>query len=77
MTSKVLENFLEENLQDLREKGLYNEIDTVQGPNGAEIQINGKTLINMSSNNYLGFANDDRLKAAAIEATKQYGVGAG
>ncbi|MCW1035020.1 aminotransferase class I/II-fold pyridoxal phosphate-dependent enzyme, partial [Streptococcus anginosus] len=37
----------------------------------------GKTLINMSSNNYLGFANDDRLKAAAIEATKQYGVGAG
>ncbi|MDK6233219.1 glycine C-acetyltransferase [Aerococcus sanguinicola] len=77
MTSKILENFLEENLQDLRAKGLYNEIDTVQGPNGAEIQINGKSLINMSSNNYLGFANDDRLKQAAIEATEQYGVGAG
>lgn len=77
MTSQKLNTFLEENLQDLKDNGLYNEIDVLDGPNGAEISINGKKLINMSSNNYLGFANDERLKAKANEATDIYGVGAG
>jgi len=77
MTSQKLNTFLEENLQDLKDNGLYNEIDVLDGPNGAEISINGQKLINMSSNNYLGFANDERLKAKANEATDTYGVGAG
>jgi glycine C-acetyltransferase len=77
MTSQKLNTFLEENLQDLKDNGLFNEIDVLDGPNGAEISINGKKLINMSSNNYLGFANDERLKAKANEATDIYGVGAG
>lgn len=77
MTSKKLNTFLEENLKELKENGLYNEIDTLEGPNGAEITINGKKLINMSSNNYLGFANDERLKRKANEATDTFGVGAG
>lgn len=77
MTSQTLKTFLEENLQELKDNGLYNEIDEVQGPNGAKIQIDGRKLINLSSNNYLGFATDEALIACANEATKTYGVGAG
>lgn len=75
--SKVLEAFLQENLQELRDQGLYNVIDPVEGPNGPVIKINGKDLINLSSNNYLGLATDDDLKKLAIAATEKYGVGAG
>src|SRR5690606_28409442 len=48
-----------------------------EGPNGPIIKINGKKLINLSSNNYLGLATDERLKKAAKEAVDAYGVGAG
>ncbi|MBC1984243.1 glycine C-acetyltransferase [Listeria booriae] len=77
MTNKVLHAFLEPQLQALREQGLYNTIDTIEGPNGAIVKINGVDLINLSSNNYLGFSNDARLKEKAIAATETYGVGAG
>ncbi|MFC7394666.1 glycine C-acetyltransferase [Scopulibacillus cellulosilyticus] len=77
MSSHVLENFLKENLEDLKGKGLYNEIDTLESANGPVIKINGKELINLSSNNYLGLATDKRLIEACNEATKTYGVGAG
>ncbi|SDQ11449.1 glycine C-acetyltransferase [Virgibacillus salinus] len=77
MTSKVLHSFLEENIMDLKERGLYNEIDPVQGANGPTININGKELINLSSNNYLGLATDERLKEVAKNAVDSHGVGAG
>lgn len=70
-------DFLKEKVQDLKEKGLYKEIVTLEGPNEAESIINGKKVINLSSNNYLGFANHPRLKKAAIEAIEKYGAGAG
>lgn len=75
--SKVLENFLTENLQELKDKGLYNEIDPLESPNGPIITIKGKQFINLSSNNYLGLVTDERLKKVAIEAIEKYGVGAG
>ncbi|MFP3355957.1 glycine C-acetyltransferase [Planococcus sp. SIMBA_143] len=75
--SKKLDAFLEENLTELKEQGLYNEIDPVEGPNGAIIKIGGNDLINLSSNNYLGLATDEDLKKVAIEAIEKYGVGAG
>ncbi|WP_370296148.1 glycine C-acetyltransferase [Rossellomorea marisflavi] len=77
MTSKTLDHFLQDNLQDLKSKGLYNEIDPLEGANGPVITIKGKELVNLSSNNYLGLATDERLKKVAIEAVKEYGVGAG
>lgn len=77
MSSKILATFLKENLEDLKGKGLYNVIDPVEGPNGPIIKINGRDLINLSSNNYLGLATDERLKEAAREAVNMYGVGAG
>ncbi len=69
--------FVEEALADLREKGLYNTIRTVEGPVGAWVTIEGKRLLNMCSNNYLGFANDPRLRKAAKCAIDEYGVGPG
>ena len=75
--SKKLDAFLDENLTELKEQGLYNEIDPVEGPNGAIIKVRGKDLINLSSNNYLGLATNEDLKQVAKDAIDQYGVGAG
>ncbi|PPA69729.1 glycine C-acetyltransferase [Jeotgalibacillus proteolyticus] len=75
--AKILDQFLKENLDDLKEQGLYNEIDPVEGPNDAKIKIAGKELINLSSNNYLGLATNDHLKEIAKKAIDHYGVGAG
>ena len=72
-----LHNFLEENIQYLKDNGLYNEIDSIEGANGPEITINGKTYINLSSNNYLGLATNEDLKTAAKSAIDSHGVGAG
>ncbi|KSU81735.1 MULTISPECIES: glycine C-acetyltransferase [Fictibacillus] len=77
MSSHVLDQFLQENLGDLKEKGLYNVIDPLQSANGPVIKVGGNELINLSSNNYLGLATDERLKKAAKEAIEEYGVGAG
>ncbi|MDQ7095932.1 glycine C-acetyltransferase [Desulfosporosinus sp. PR] len=77
MGKGVLENFLQENIKDLKDKGLFNVIDPLESANGPVIRISGFDLINLSSNNYLGLATDSRLKAAAIEAINTYGVGAG
>lgn len=63
MAKKVLKDFLTPQLKELRENGLYNVIDTIEGPNGPIVTINGKSLINMSSNNYLGLANNERSEA--------------
>lgn len=75
--SKILDNFLESNLKSLKDEGLYNEINVVTGPNGPVINIEGKELINLSSNNYLGLATHDKLKEVAKEAIDSHGVGAG
>jgi glycine C-acetyltransferase len=77
VSSTILEQFLNENLEDLKGKGLYNVIAPLESPNGPMITINGKQLVNLSSNNYLGLATDERLKQAAAEAIETYGVGAG
>ncbi|MFJ7825616.1 glycine C-acetyltransferase [Psychrobacillus sp. NPDC096623] len=75
--SNVLNNFLSENLNELKNQGLYNEIDPVEGPNGAKINVKGSELINLSSNNYLGLATNPELKQIAKDAVDKYGVGAG
>ncbi|MGJ7921138.1 glycine C-acetyltransferase [Neobacillus sp. LXY-4] len=77
MTSNHLKIFLSTHLNDLKSKGLYNVIDPLESPNGPIISINGKSLINLSSNNYLGLATDQRLKDAASNALHRFGVGSG
>ncbi len=77
MSNNTLKNFLVPKLNELKEKGLYNEIDMLDGANGPEIFINGKKLINLSSNNYLGLATREEMKQSEIEACQIYGTGAG
>jgi 8-amino-7-oxononanoate synthase len=70
-------DYLKEKVQALKDDGLYKTLVTLDGPNEPECVIDGKKVINLSANNYLGFANHPRLKKAAIAAIEQYGVGAG
>lgn len=69
--------FLKEKIQLLKDDGVYRKLPVLEGPNQGEITLNGKKVINLSSNNYLGFANHPRLKKASIEAVEKYGVGSG
>jgi glycine C-acetyltransferase len=69
--------FIDRALADLREKGLYNTIRTIESPSEAWVTIDGRRKLNMCSNNYLGFANDERLREAAKRAIDEYGVGPG
>lgn len=75
--SKILNDYLSANLKELKDNGLYNEINVVKGANGPKINIDDKELINLSSNNYLGLATDETLKKAAKETIDTHGVGAG
>ncbi|MCF6462531.1 glycine C-acetyltransferase [Clostridium sp. Cult1] len=70
-------NYLKEKIEELKKEGVYRKLPILEGANEAEIILNGKKVINLSSNNYLGFANHPRLKKAAIEAVEKYGAGAG
>ena len=67
----------EDEIAHLKANQTYREIPIVQSPNEAIITINHREMINLSSNNYLGFANHPRLKQAAKAAIDTYGVGAG
>lgn len=49
--------------------------DIIESPQGAYLTISGKSYLNLCSNNYLGFAGDERLKRAVVEAVEKYGVG--
>jgi len=76
MTSD-LNNDLCDRLQSLREQGLYRELRRVNSPQLPHTQVDGRTLLNFSSNDYLGLANDPVLKEAAIKGIERYGAGSG
>lgn len=73
MSTKL--NWLYAELAALREQNLYNTIRTIDSPQGAWIVVDGKRVLNFCSNNYLGLANDARLKQAAHDAVEKFGVG--
>ena len=70
-------DFLQERLESLKEADLYRTLRHIQGPQSATTVIDGRAVLQLSSNNYLGLANHPRLKAAAKEAIERYGAGAG
>jgi glycine C-acetyltransferase len=67
--------WIQDELQKLKDDGLYNRIRTLSSPQGAWLVVDGKRVLNFCSNNYLGLANDPRIVQAAQEAVKKYGVG--
>jgi glycine C-acetyltransferase len=73
MTNKL--QWIEDELQGLRDSGLYNQIRTLSSPQGAWLVVDGQRVLNFCSNNYLGLANHPRIVEAAKNAIGQYGVG--
>ncbi len=72
-----LRTILQEVLNDLKDKHLYRELRVLQNHQAAVCTINGREVINLSSNNYLGLCTDPRLEAAAKAAIDEWGVGSG
>jgi len=68
-------DFMQAELENLKEVGLFIIIRTIESPQGAWIVVDGKKVLNMCSNNYLGFANHPALRRAAQEAIDRFGVG--
>lgn len=64
-------------LQALRDTGLYNQIRTLESPQGAWLIVDQERVLNFCSNNYLGLADHPRLVEAAKDAADEYGVGPG
>src|SRR5947199_9071321 len=69
--------YLDEELNELREKGLFRWPRLLEGPQEPVARYDGREVINLCSNNYLGLANHARLKAAARRAVDEMGVGYG
>ncbi|MCC7201143.1 MAG: 8-amino-7-oxononanoate synthase [Nitrospirae bacterium] len=72
-----IEDELTIELNELRSANLYRTLRRVESEQSAHIVIDGRSCINLCSNNYLGLANHRALKDAAIDAVKKYGTGAG
>lgn len=70
-------SIFEKELNTLKESGLFVNIRTLESAQGAWLKINGKDVLNLCSNNYLGLANNERLKKAAKKAIDDWGVGPG
>ena len=72
-----MSDLFHEQLQALRAQSLHRKLREIGSAQGPEVQIVGQQLVNFSSNDYLGLANDARLRDAAAAAIKEFGVGAG
>ena len=70
-------NWLQQEIDGLKQAGLYNNIRTLSSPQGAWLVVDGKHVLNFCSNNYLGLANHAKIVDAACKATETYGVGPG
>ena len=70
-------DFLKNELDEVRERGLYRSLRCVEGDQGPTLLLDGREVINFSSNNYLGIANHPALAAAAKMAIDRYGCGSG
>ena len=68
-------DWLTQEIDGLKEQGLYNRIRTIGSAQGAWLTVDGKNVLNFCSNNYLGLANHPKIVEAAKDATRKYGVG--
>jgi glycine C-acetyltransferase len=73
MTDKL--QWIQDEIQKLKDDGLYNRIRTLSSPQGAWLVVDGKRVLNFCSNNYLGLANHPHIVQAAQDAVRKYGVG--
>ncbi|HXF74947.1 MAG TPA: aminotransferase class I/II-fold pyridoxal phosphate-dependent enzyme, partial [Methylomirabilota bacterium] len=70
-------DFIREELEALERASLYRRLRLVEGEQGPTIVLEGREVVNFSSNNYLGIANHPALREAAKRAIDRYGCGSG
>src|SRR3712207_7228381 len=68
---------IEDRLEELKESGLYRKLRVISGPQGPRVLLDGKPVLLLCSNNYLGLAGRPRVREAAAEGAMRWGVGAG
>jgi len=69
--------YLGQQLEDWKRAGTYQRLRILESESAAESRFDGKEVINLASNNYLGLTTHPKLREAALEATRKYGVGSG
>ena len=70
-------SYLADQMNELRQKGTHFKLRVLEDEQAPECTVDGKRVINLASNNYLGLTTHPKLREAAIEAIKKYGVGSG
>jgi glycine C-acetyltransferase/8-amino-7-oxononanoate synthase len=66
-----------ERLEELRERGLYRQLRLIEGPQGPSVTLDGRPVLLLCSNNYLGLADRAEVREAAAEAALRWGAGSG
>jgi glycine C-acetyltransferase len=69
--------YLQEELNEMKANGTFRKLVPLESEQGSKVVINGKEVIQLSSNNYLGLTSHPRLRKAALEAVEKYGAGTG
>jgi glycine C-acetyltransferase len=69
--------FLDDEIEELKARGLYRRLRVIESEQTSRCVIDGREVITLSSNNYLGLTTHPKLKAAALEAVERYGAGSG
>ncbi|QOR68635.1 glycine C-acetyltransferase [Cytobacillus suaedae] len=69
--------YLQEELNEMKQKGTFRKLVPLESDQSSKVKINGKEVIQLSSNNYLGLTTHPRLRKAALEAVENYGAGTG
>jgi glycine C-acetyltransferase len=70
-------SYLHDDLEQWRREGTFQRLRVLESESAAEARFDGRDVINLASNNYLGLTTHPKLRQAAIEATRRYGVGSG
>ena len=74
---RFLERQIQSELDQLKRQALYRQLRVIDSEHGARVSYRGRSMLMLSSNNYLGLASHPALKRAAIEATQRFGTGTG
>jgi glycine C-acetyltransferase len=75
--AKVLHDFLTQEIESLHQKKLFRKLRILEGRQLPQAEFDGQSVVNLSSNNYLGLNTHPELIKAALRATEEYGVGSG
>jgi glycine C-acetyltransferase len=70
-------SFLHDQIEEWRAKGTYQRLRVLESESAAESRFDGKLVVNLASNNYLGLTTHPKLREASLEAVRKYGVGSG